>query len=788
MYRLALIPMLFASGLCLGDEVEFKRQGLDHFERKIRPLLVKHCYSCHSSEAKTVHGGLRLDSAAALKQGGDSGSVIDGEKLPDSLLMAVLRYDGDIQMPPKGKLTAEEIADFGRWVQNGAPMPQESAVPERVGGQIDFAAGRNFWSFRPALVQPVPLVEQRDWPRTRVDQFVLAAMERQQLQPASQADRATLIRRLFFDVIGIPPTPEQVIEFSNNGTPHAYERLVDSLLQSPQYGEKWGRHWLDLARYTDRTESWLMATDQAHLYRDWVVRAFNEDMPYDDFIHRQLATDLMPETGPEDLPALGFIGLSPTYWKELLLPCEIINAIVADEWEERVDATSRTFLGLTVACARCHDHKFDPISSEDYYALAGVFASCRQTERAMLPEPVYAPVAKAKQEVEKLQREIAELKKQKPPQPEQIKAIEEKIAAIKASTPLYDTPMANAVSEESLYVVRAGATPQDGTRLDYRPGPRDLPLFIRGDANRPGPLVPRRFLTVLSKPTDQKTETGQQTQARHFTNGSGRLELAHAITSDAASLTARVIVNRIWLAHFGRGLVSTPSDFGQQGSPPTHPELLDDLAARFMANGWSIKQLQREILLSATWQQSSAFDAQKSQADPDNLWLSRMNRQRLNFEAWRDAMYASTGMLDAMMGGRSLELDEKDNQRRTIYSTIHRRELSTTLAAHDFPDANQHSPMRTPTTTALQGLYALNGPLLAGQAVALCERLDREMLKDEITRVDRAYWLLFSRPATEQEKQLCINFLGDSCDDQRHASWKQYAQVLLAANELLFVD
>lgn len=782
MHRIAIVLFLASFSVCAGGEREPRASDFDHFERKIRPLLVKHCYSCHSSDAKTVHGGLRLDSAAALQQGGDSGPAIDAEHLNESLFLAAIRYDGDIQMPPKGKLAAEEIAELTRWIEGGAPMPPTSEVPPRVGGQIDFAKGRTFWSFLPALQQPDPHVEKKEWLKTRLDLFVLAAMEHQQLSPAPQADRATLIRRLYFDLLGIPPTPEEVDEFVNNQSPQAYETLVEDLLQSPQYGEKWGRLWLDLARYTDKTESWLTATDQAHLYRDWVIKAFNDDMPYDDFIHRQLATDLMPESRPEDMPALGFIGLSPTYWKELQLPCEVINTIVADEWEERVDATSRTFLGLTVACARCHDHKFDPISAEDYYALAGVFASCRQSERPMLPEQEYAPVAKAKQEVAKLEGEIAELKKQKPPPAEQIAALEEKIKTTKTSTPLYNTPMANALSEESLFVVRAGATPQDGTRLDYRPEPRDLPLAIRGDPNRPGPTVPRRFLTVLSEPIDELS------QPRRFTSGSGRLELAQAITSEAASLTARVMVNRIWLAHFGRGIVSTPSDFGQQGTLPTHPELLDDLAARFMANGWSIKQLHREILLSATWQQSSAFDAEKTKADPDNRWLSRMNRQRLNFEAWRDAMLASTGTLNTVMGGHSMELDEKENHRRTIYATVHRRELSTTLSAHDFPDANQHSPMRTPTTTALQGLYALNGPLLANQAEVLCERLHREIADDDQARIERAYWLLYSRSATAKEKQLCIGFLGDSTGQQRQTRWKQFAQVLLAANELLYVD
>jgi cytochrome c553 len=717
-----------------------------------------------------------------MRKGGDSGPAIDVDNLANSLLLEVVLYDGDIQMPPKGKLSDQEIADFTKWIEEGAPMPPSSDVPERSSDGIDFAAGRQFWSFQPAEIQPEPEVQMQDWPKSRMDLFVLAAMEQQGLTPSPQADRATLIRRLSFDLQGLPPTPEEVRAFVSDESPQAYEQLVDRLLQSPHYGEKWARFWLDMARYTDKTASWLYATGQAHLYRDWVVKAFNDDMPYDDFVHRQLATDLIPETGPDDLPALGFISLSPTYWKELKLPCEIINTIVADEWEERVDATSRTFLGLTVACARCHDHKFDPISSEDYYGLAGVFASCRQVERPTIAEAAYEPVRKAKEQVAALEAEIAKLQKQKPPAKEKIDELTAQITTIKTSTPLYDTPMANVVSEESLYVVRAGKTPQDGTRLDYRPEPRDLPLFIRGNPNRPGPLVPRRFLTVLSNTSKQNSKP------EPFANGSGRLDLAMAMTTDAASLTARVIVNRIWLAHFGRGLVTTPSNFGRQGAAPSHPELLDDMAARFIANGWSIKQLHREILLSATWQQSSDFVEHKTAVDPDNRWLSRMNRRRLNFESWRDAMLSATGTLDLTLGGPAADLDQADNHRRTLYATVHRRDMSTTLTIHDFPDPTQHSPARSSTTTPLQGLYALNGPLLTQQANALTKRLSQEFPDDDPARINRAYWLLYSRAPTEDETRLALEFLGDSSADTHESRWKQYTHVLLASNELLFID
>ena len=749
---------------------------IEFYERKVRPLLAERCYECHSATAEPLHGGLRIDDARGVERGGDSGPLVTAGRPGASLLLEVLRYDGDIQMPPEGKLSAEEIEVVTRWVHLGAPMPADDDLPDRPDGFIDFEAGKRFWSFQPVERQPRPEIIHRDWPESRIDWFILVAMEREGLSPSPSADRATLARRLHFDVIGLPPTPEAIEAFVNDESPDAYARLVNELLDSPHYGEKWARMWLDMARYTDKTANWLNLNGRPHFYRDWVVKAFNEDMPYNEFIHRQLATDLMEQTGPEDLPALGFLSLSPTYWKELKLPCEIIKVIVADEWEEKVDAVSRTFLGLTVACARCHDHKFDPISSEDYYALAGVFASCHQVERPLIPDEDYEPVKRAKVEVAKLEAELAKLKKQKPVPKEKTAEIEQQIKEIKNSTPLYDTPLTNALAEESLHVVRAGETPQEGTRLDYRPGPQDLPLFVRGNPNRPGPIVPRRFLTVLAQ------------ESRPFEQGSGRLELAQAITTDAAPLAARVIVNRIWLAHFGQGLVATPSNFGQQGSRPTHPELLDDLAARFIENGWSIKWLQRQILLSATYQQSSLSDPTKIAADPNNRWLSRMNRRRLDFEAWRDAMLAASGVLDLTVGGPSLNLEDAGNHRRTLYSTVHRRDMSTTLQIHDFPDPNQHSPQRLATTTPLQGLYALNGPLLAQQARLLLERLQREHPDNDPARVDRAYQLLFSHSPTESQRRLAERFLSEDQSDSTDERWEQYLHVLLASNQLQFVD
>jgi Protein of unknown function (DUF1549)/Protein of unknown function (DUF1553)/Planctomycete cytochrome C len=824
--RFPIFPLfliaIHALSVLSADETAISDEELRYFERKIRPILVEHCYSCHSSQAKTLHGGLRLDSYQGVHQGGDSGPSIVAGKPEESLLVSSIEYSGDVQMPPKGKLPDSEIRELTDWIKRGAPFPKTENGNEPVHKSIDFDEGRKFWSFQTAVQQELPAVKNVAWPTSRMDHFILSRMEQEGLQPARSSDPAKLIRRLSFDLRGLPPTPEQVQAFESDPSPEAYRRLVDEFLMSPQYGEKWARMWLDLARYTDQTESWLLQEGQAHFYRDWVVNAFNQDMPYDEFVKRQLAVDLMPGTTPEDLTALGFVGLSPTYWKELQLPCEVIKVIVADEWEERVDAVSSTFLGLTVACARCHDHKFDPISSADFYAMAGVFASSRQVGRPLVPESLYAPVRTAKEEVAKLEPELTKLKaeltklqEEKKKQAAAVKSTPEvqtaqqttaeqpagentgsqpkesvdqevsmqqklsemtaKISELKA-TPHYDAPLTNALSEESLYIERAGEKPENGTKLVYRPGPQDLPLFVRGDPNRPGEVVPRGFLTVLRK------------DSVNFQSGSGRLELANAITSDAASLAARVIVNRIWLAHFGQGIVSTPSNFGIQGGLPTHPQLLEDLAARFIANGWSIKWLHREILLSTTWRQSVEASAAAVATDPSNRWLSHFNRRRHDFEAWRDTMLTASGVLDLTQGGTSGNLDEAGNRRRTLYCTVHRRELSTTFQIHDFPDPNQHSPNRFATTTALQGLYALNGPLLMEQSQLLAARLEKEFPDDEAARIQRAHWLLFSRSASPAEQKLGLEYMGDSVGDARKVRWQQYSHALLASSEALFLD
>lgn len=631
------------------------------------------------------------------------------------------------------------------------------------------------WSFQPLQKTEPPPVKNTAWPSNRIDHYILAKMESAGLKPAAPADARTLLRRLAFDLTGLPPT-QAGLETGTEKPGEEIPAAITRLLASAHYGERWARHWLDLARYTDRVPTWLTTTKSSYLYRDWVVKAFNEDMPYDRFILRQLATDYLPEYGPKELPALGFLGLSPSYFKELQLPPDIIKTTVADEWEEHVDAVSRTFLGLTVACARCHDHKSDPISAEDYYALAGVFASVKKTERPTMDAELWAPVAVAREKVAALEKEITDLKKKKPKDlAAQIAERQKEITAIQGRTPHYHVPMANAVEEAALYVVEADN--KKGTKLDYKTGmARDLELHKRGNPNDVGQVVPRRFLSAFP------SKAGRP---RLFTQGSGRLELAQALIEDAAPLTARVIVNRVWKHHFGRGLVDTPSEFGNLGEAPSHPELLDDLSARFIEHGWSFKWLHREILSSATWQQTS-FASESEQRDPENKFFSRMPRRRLDWESWRDAILSASGRLDLRLGGPALDISAPDNARRSLYGASDRQDMDPMLRIHDVPDPGSHSPWRVETITPLQGLFALNSPFMLEHADVLGGVMLNSDAANLEARIGQVYTRLYQRAPNRLEKAAAHRFFQGRETDP--AVWSQYAQALLAGNEMQFVD
>ncbi|MCC2669105.1 MAG: Planctomycete cytochrome, partial [Armatimonadetes bacterium] len=571
---------------------------LTFFESRVRPLLAKHCYSCHSQ--KIAQGGLRLDDGVALRKGGDSGPALVPGKPEESRILEAIRYTNPhLQMPPSGKIPAADIQTLTTWVTQGAPWPAPAPTQPSAAGAAAAKARLNHWAFQPLRRTSPPAVKQQAWPARRIDQYLLARIEKAGLHPSPRADRRTLIRRAYFDLVGLPPTPAEIDAFLADPAPDAYPRLIERLLAAPAYGERWGRHWLDLVRYCDVPEPWAQAEAQPWLYRDWVVKALNDDLPYDQFILRQLAADQVEGLPPTELAATGFIGLSPSYWKELKLAPDVIKAVVAEEWEERITAVSGTFLGLTVACARCHDHKFDPVSQKDYYALAGVFASTRLTPRPLLARDEAQKVIKARAAFKVFDAEAKGLLDRAAKEPAKAKeltlqadAARQKAVAAKASTPDFDAPFAYAVEDAYLDVLPDGP---DHTQLAYRDGEgRDIEMQLRGNPAKPGAVVPRGFLTVLSG--------GKQVR---FTRGSGRREFAEAMIRESAALTARVMVNRVWKHHFGTGIVETPSNFGLQGDRPTHPELLDDLSARFIENGWSLKWLHREIMRSSAYQQAS---------------------------------------------------------------------------------------------------------------------------------------------------------------------------------------
>ena len=740
------------------------------FEKKVRPVLFARCQECHSTRTKKKRGGLLLDGRAAVLAGGETGPAAVPGHPEKSLLVQAVRFEhATVSMPPAGKLPPAEVAVLEEWVRRGVPFPGPSVVEAKAG--IDIAAGKTFWSFQPLAALAPPAVRDTAWPQGRVDRFLLAGMERQGLAPSPMADRRTLARRLSFDLVGLPPTPAELDEFVNDKRPDAYGRLVERLLASPRFGERWGRYWLDLARYCDVAEDWSATKGARWLYRDWVVRALNDDVPYDQFVRKQLAADLLPGAAPADRAALGFLGLSPSYWKELKLDHNVIKGVVAEEWEERIHTLGSTFLGLTVACARCHDHKFDPIAAQDYYALAGVFASIREADVSLLPADLDAAVRKARARLAAIDQQLIPLRKKEAESAARIAALEAEVRQLR-KTPHLNEPMAAGVAESGLRVLADGP---DRTRLEYKPAAQDVALQIRGNPASAGPVVPRRFLAVLSDGTP-----------RNFEKGSGRLELADAIVTDARALAARVIVNRVWEHHFGAGLVRTPSDFGRQGDRPTHPQLLDDLAARFVAGGWSLKSLHRELVLSAAYRQSSrTADRAKVALDPDNRWLARMSRRKLEVEPWRDALISVSGGLDDAVGGPPLDINRPDNVRRTIYASVKRRELPDLLRLFDFPDPTTHSASRVPTTTPLQQLFLLNSDFMRQRAEALAARL--HATPGDAERIALAYRLLFARAATAEETKAGLAFLKQSGPDPAEA-WRVYAQVLLGSNEFLYVD
>jgi cytochrome c553 len=896
-------------------------KGTEFFETRVRPLLANACYQCHSRESKKAKGGLLLDSPEGLLKGGDSGPLfVAGDPEKSLLLRAVRHTDKSLRMPPgDAKLTMTQVADFEAWVKIGAPLPR-GGRPE---GKIAASASTH-WAFQPVKRPAVPTVKNRNWVSSPADAFILAKLEDAGMQPAQPADKRTLIRRATYDLIGLPPTPEEVAAFVADKSPEAFATVVDRLLVSPHYGERWGRHWLDVARYA--------STDGPHAftYRDYVIGAFNDDLPYDQFLIQQLAADRL-DLGANKRPLAGLAFLT--------LGRQFEN--VHDTIDDRIDVVTRGTMALTVTCARCHDHKYDPIPTRDYYALHGVFASSVAPDempvlgiasdpkayeeylakRKPLQEKWETFIRKQEAEVLKQHRQltaqylllsrepgkVAELDKEAfalsdrkilrtgaarwlkaleklnpesdpifapwfafaalPPSEfaDRAKAVAAKIAAasvgrsvnplvarafagdpptsLKEVAERYGKLFADVderwheklqtdaeiqklpdADEEALRQVFHGKDAPGNlpaevipslynvpalmqleplraqiTRLDAShpgaplramalvdgPRPMNSRVFIRGNPDRLGEEVPRRFLTILA---GDKREP--------FTRGSGRLELARAIASRDNPLTARVMVNRVWLHHFGAALVTTPDDFGLRSDPPSHPELLDYLAWRFMDDGWSLKKLHRVLMLSSVYQQKSDDDLRHEKRDPDNRLLAKANRRRLDFESTRDTLLFVAGNLDPSFGGRPVDLlkprDGSYPNRRTVYGAIDRNDLLSLFRTFDFANPDITTAQRDATTVPQQALFFLNSPFVLEQAVKLVNRPGFQRL-EERERVRDLYQRLYQRDPSAKELELGLRFLraapaSSDSKEQALTPWERYAQVLLMSNELMFVD
>ena len=949
--------MLRVTGLVLslfvGAQSAFAQDaGKDFFESKIRPVLAEHCYGCHSTEAKKQRGGLLLDTKAALLAGGDTGPALVPKKPKESLLIKALRYDDpELRMPPKGKLPAAVIADFEKWVSLGAPDPRVATKTEQKRGAIDLDEGRKFWAFQPPRLTPPPKVKEVAWPSNDIDRFILGKLEEKQLKPARDAEPAVLLRRLYFALIGLPPTPAEIDAFASeyaSAKPQAIATVVDRLLASPHFGERWGRHWLDVARFAESSGGGrsLMFKD-AWRYRDYVIRAFNSDMPFTQFIQEQLAGDLLAAKTPEErywqLIATAFLLLGPTNFERQDKPTLEMDVI-----DEQLDTMGKAFLGMTIGCARCHDHKFDPIPTRDYYALAGIFKSTKfivhDNVSKWMTQPL--PMLDAKQElaIRKHETQVAVLKEQIKLAKAQIAKAGGKVGAEKGSPILaaelsgivvddaqakivgkwkhsvftnhfvgkgylYDdraekgektvtfqpeftksgmyevrlsyVPFENRADKVAVHVFHTDGDstvyvnqkkvppiddrwislgkyrfeegsqwyvmvttekanghvvvdavqflgeddakkPERGPKValnDKQPGEQaslkqleadlkrlesqaperpiamavsegekavDMHICVRGNYHNKGEIATRGFLQVATRGTMPKIAN----------NGSGRRELAEWLANADNPLTARVMANRVWHHLMGAGLVRTVDNFGVTGELPSHPELLDYLAVRFVQEGWSVKKLIREIVLSRTYQMSSEPDVEGAKADPENKLLWRMNRRRLDAESLRDAILSVSGKLDHTVYGNNVKKGTTverdyvfDDVRRSIYAPVFRNRLLELFEVFDFPDPNMVTGKRNISTVPTQALYLMNNPFVMNQARHTANSLLKHEDFSDRQRVDRVYRQALGRLPSDRERQLALNYLaGAETTAQREAAWERFCQTVIACVDFRYVD
>lgn len=736
----------------------------EFFESKIRPVLVKQCYECHSAESGKARGGLLLDSRGATLEGGESGPALVPGKLDESLLWDALNYDS-FEMPPSGQLPEDVLADFRRWIEMGAPDPRvrESVVVET---EIDIEAGRKHWAFQKPRQPARPSVSNSSWPKSDIDHHILATLDRQNLKPADDANPSVLLRRLCFDLTGLPPTPVEVFEFLDafaEDRDAAIAAKVDELLDSPQFGERWGRHWLDVARYAESSGKSVNSTfPHAWRYRDYVIDAFNDDKPYDQFIKEQIAGDLLTiksdEDWQENLIATGFLALGT---KSLIERNP--RQFRADLVDEQIDTMSKAFLGITVACARCHDHKFDPIPTSDYYALAGIFQSTEtffgtasgiQNRQAsgliLLPIEDKKPAGRiySEQELAGMNQALQDLRASRFEMRGNRQNVSQQV--------LIRTRAQMSMIQGRLEEIKADGTPETfAMGVQEADDFEDANVLVRGEVHQPAQKVSRGFLQVL-----HHTETPEIPP-----DSSGRRELADWLSSSENPLTARVMVNRIWLHLFGEGIVSTPNNWGLTGQPPTHSELLDQLAIQFMQHDWSVKAMIREIVLSRTYQLSSAYDKGNYEADPDNRYLWRAHQRQLDAESLRDAILSIGGVLDlerplaspiAKLGnnrvGRTLDqaFFSGLNNNRSVYLPVVREALPNSLSLFDFADPSLSNAKRDTTNVPTQALYLMNNEFVLQQAASLGSYLIENFEKQR-EQIDWAFLTVYGRLATDEE-------------------------------------
>ena len=904
-----------------------------YFAEHVQPILQAHCLRCHGPQKQ--RGGLRLDSLRALLKGGDTGPAIVPHQSGRSLLIAAIGHQDELKMPPVGKLSADQIKTVAAWVDMGAPWPSSASVAATLTG-FSSSASKSLWSLQPVKQYDPPAVKDRAWPNSPIDAFILAKLEDHELGPAAPAEKATLIRRVTFDLTGLPPTAQQVHDFLSDESPDAFAKVVDRLLASPHYGEHWARHWLDLACFAETNHGRIKPN--AFRYRDYVIEALNEDVPFNQFVLEQIAGDLLPSPRMNSRGQnTSAIGAGFLWMREIpVKQCETFDPEVAraDYVADQIDQVGKAFLGLTVGCARCHNHKFDPISQEDFYALAGFLRSSQMAQVYVAPSKSAPEALAIREKASALKREIAVIRVRDPkdrpaldrldeyllavasirpltsqPTPEErvracakerdldaerllrwhrffarpgmafdpffgpwvrlmtapadrfavrLKGVLQDGGSLHPSSPSYepvildalasakvdspaalakmyqtvirtafdawlhsasDTPGKLTASQERLVTTLLRRTSPLGVALndDHLPSeakesiwelrrreaqlldevycfalttnegqPEDARLHIRGNSKTPGPVVPRGFLKVLAK----------QTPALQ---GSGRLYLAQQIAAADNPLTARVFVNRCWQHHFGEGLVRTPDNFGHVGDVPTHPELLDYLTSRFIESGWSVKQLHRLMLLSRTYQMSSAASPEAARIDPDNKLRQHMTVRRLAAEEIRDSMLAAAEVLDRRLYGVSVLFDRQvgsleGERRRSIYLNLHREKVMPMLLAFDFPNPNLPFGRRHVSVVPSQSLVLMNSEYVHAVARMWGQRLATRP-QSEAERIEAMFWNALGRAPSAEEQAAALDFLERQTAEYAKLAeapppsqaWGDLAHCLFNTNGFLFV-